>query len=48
MHGAQGYREHVALIWEVSTLVIAAALYAASVIAVLVGRVRHARYPNTA
>lgn len=48
MNDVQGYREHVALIWEASALAVAAALYIASVAAVIVVMARHGRHTNTA
>ena len=48
MQDVQGYREHVALVWELSALAVAAALYMASVAAVLIVMARHGRYSHTA
>ena len=48
MNDVHGYREHVALIWEVWALAVAAALDIASVAAVMVVMAHHGRHPNTA
>ena len=48
MQDVQGYREHVALVWELSALAVAATLYMASVAAVLIVMARHGRYSHTA